>query len=131
MSGNQSTRALFQEAIEEGKDQAREGGLQKNAEYFRGQGGLGNVLTAKRSSVTLASFGPFGMEGAEVDLERGQERAELVEMGERRHENGERKDVCCGAGMGNEMNKATPDGLVLPARSLLLRNSPKPLNQRE
>ena len=95
------------------------------------RGGLGNVLTAKRSSVTLASFGSFGMEGAEVVLERGQERAELAEMGERRHENGERKDVCRGAGMVNEMNKATPDGLVLPARSLFLRNSSKPLNQRE
>lgn len=38
----------------------------KNAEYakhFRGRGGLGNVLTAKRSSVTLASFGPLEWKG--------------------------------------------------------------------
>lgn len=59
MSDNQSTGAFFQEAIGEEKGQAREGGVQKNAKHFRGQGGLGNVLTAKRSSVTLASFGPL------------------------------------------------------------------------
>lgn len=53
MSGNQSVRTW----LEEGKGQSREGGMQKNAEHFRGQGGLGNVLTAKRSPVTLAGFG--------------------------------------------------------------------------
>lgn len=43
--------------IGEGSGQGR-----KNADYdkhFRGQGGLGNILTAERSSVTLASFGPL------------------------------------------------------------------------
>lgn len=59
MSGNLSTRALFQEALGQGKGQGREGGMQKNVKHFRGQGGLGNVLTAKRLSVTLASFGPL------------------------------------------------------------------------
>lgn len=59
MSGNQSTRALFQETIESGRGQAGEGGMQKNVKHLRGQGGLGNVLTAKRLCVTLASFGPL------------------------------------------------------------------------
>lgn len=33
--------------------------MQKNARHFKGQGRLGNVLIAKRLSVTLASFGPL------------------------------------------------------------------------
>lgn len=64
-------------------------------------------------------------------LERGQERAELVEMRERGHEIGGRKDVCHGAGMDNEMNKATSNRLVLLAWSLVFRNSSKPINQTE
>ena len=59
MSGHQSTRALFQEPTEEGTGQARVGGLQKNAKHFRGQGELGNILTTKRLSVTLAGSGPW------------------------------------------------------------------------
>lgn len=72
------------------------------------------------------------MEGAEVALERGQERAEpAAEMRAGRHENARRKDVCPGAGVDKETNKATPEGLVLPTCSLVLRNSSEPLNQRE
>lgn len=43
--------------IGEGSGQGRKNA--EHAKHFRGQGGLGNVLTAKRSSVTLASFGPL------------------------------------------------------------------------
>lgn len=42
-----------------GGGQSRKGGMQKNGKHFRGQGGQGNVLTAKRSPVTLSSFGPL------------------------------------------------------------------------
>lgn len=118
MSGHQSTRALFQEPIEEGKGQARVGGLQKNATHFRGWGGTGEYLDNKEVVCDLGKLWPFGMEGAEVALERGQERAELAEMRAGRHENARRKDVCRGAGVDKEMNKATPEGLVLPTCSL-------------
>lgn len=45
----------------------------------------------------LGRLWPFGMEGAEVALEEGQERADrLEEMGEQGHEIERRKDVCSG-----------------------------------
>lgn len=39
--------------------------------------------------------------------------------------------VCYRTVVGNEMNKTIPDQLVLPAWSLVLRNSPKPVTQRD
>lgn len=71
------------------------------------------------------------MERAEVVLEMGQES-----LSRRKWESGDvkmagRKVVRCGAGMDSEMDEATPDRLVLPPGSLVLRNSPKPVNQGE
>lgn len=39
--------------------------------------------------------------------------------------------VCHRAVMDNEMNKTIPGQLVLPPWSLVPRNNPKPVNQRE
>lgn len=54
------------------------------------------------------------MEGAEVALERGQERAEPEEMEEWGLGNEVGRVVCPRAGVDNGMNKAKPDRLVLP-----------------
>lgn len=89
---------------------------------------IGECFDSKEIVCDLGKLWPFGMEGAEVALERSQEREEMGEWG---HENGGKKDVCSRAGMDNEMNKATPDQLVWPPWSLVLRNSPKPVNQRD
>ena len=50
------------------------------------RGRTGEYLDNKEVECDLGKLWPFGMEGAEVALERGQERAERVEMRARRQE---------------------------------------------
>lgn len=48
----------------------------------------GECFDSKEVVCDLGKLWPFGMEGTEVALEIGQERAEPEEMGEQGHENG-------------------------------------------
>lgn len=83
--------------------------IAEKCQAFQRSGRIGECFDSREVVCDPGRLWPFGMEGAEVALERGQERAELAEMGERRHENGGRTDVCRGAGLENQMNEATPD----------------------
>lgn len=116
--------------IREGSGQGRR--IAEKRPACQRSGGTGEYPDNREVVCDLGKLWPFGMEGEEVALERGQERAEPVEMRAGRHENARRrKDVCRGAGVDKEMNKATPEELVLPTCSLVLRNSSEPLSQRE